>query len=388
MARIAHFDCFSGISGDMVLSAVIAAGVEADAIRTALDSLGLPITLEVETVKRCGLAATKATIVAPDEENYRFLPDIEAIIARSSLSSRQQAMASAIFGRLARAEAVAHGMPVEKVHFHEVGALDSIADILGAAVGLDLLGVERFTSSPVPTGSGNVTCAHGLMPIPTPATAELLKGIPLAASTVKAELTTPTGAAILTSVVTEFGSMPAMTIESIGLGAGGRDLMDQPNILRIFVGTSEYSGSYESEESDKVWVLETNLDDIPAEIVGYCFERLFEAGAMDVFAMPIQMKKNRPALVLSVITSSQKIGELESIIFRETATFGIRRYEAHRSKLQRKRIELETRWGIVAGKSGWRVNGLEVIAPEYEDCARLARQFDIPLRAIYASIRS
>src|SRR6478736_7656373 len=202
--RVAHFDCFSGISGDMVLGAVIDAGVPADVIRAALDSLGLPIRLEVERVIRCGFAATKATVAAADQEDYRFLPDVEAIIARGALTPRQSERAVAIFRKVAAAEAAVHGMPLERVHFHEVGALDSIADIVGAAVGLDLLGVEKFTSSPVPTGTGTVKGAHGIMPIPTPGTAELLKGVPLAPSTVKAELTTPTGAAILTTVVSEY----------------------------------------------------------------------------------------------------------------------------------------------------------------------------------------
>src|SRR3954467_13265119 len=192
--RVAHFDCFSGISGDMVLGAVAAAGVDPAPIRAALDSLGLPIRLEIEAVKRCGFAATKATVEAEDQEDYRFLPDIEAILAKGKLTDRQRELALNIFRKLARAEAAAHGMPLERVHFHEVGALDSIADIVGAAVGLDLLGVEKFTSSPVPTGTGTVKAAHGVMPVPTPGTLELLKGVPLAPSKVEFELTTPTGA--------------------------------------------------------------------------------------------------------------------------------------------------------------------------------------------------
>jgi uncharacterized protein (TIGR00299 family) protein len=237
--RVAHFDCFSGISGDMVLGAVIDAGVPADAVRAALDSLGLPIKLEVERVIRCGFAATKATIEAADQEDYRFLPDVEAIIAKGSLTPKQRELAAAIFRKIATAEAAAHGMPLERVHFHEVGALDSIADIVGAAVGLDLLGVERFTSSPVPTGAGTVKAAHGVMPVPTPGTLELLKGVPLAPSKVEFELTTPTGAAILTSVVTEYTATPAMTVERVGHGAGTKDFLDRPNILRLMVGTAE-----------------------------------------------------------------------------------------------------------------------------------------------------
>src|SRR6516165_3308706 len=214
--RVAHFDCFSGISGDMTLAALIDAGVDAEAIREGIGSLGLPVQLEVEKVRKGGFAATYVRVEAPAEDNHRFLPDVEEILQRGSLTERQRRLALRIFRRLAEAEAAAHGMPLERVHFHEVGALDSIADIAGAAVALDLLGAERVTSRAVPTGSGMVKCAHGLMPIPAPGTAALLKGVPIAPSTIKAELTTPTGAAILTTVVQEWVEQPVMTIERIG----------------------------------------------------------------------------------------------------------------------------------------------------------------------------
>ena len=383
--RVAHFDCFSGISGDMVLGALIDAGVSVDAIRVALDSLGLPIRLEAEKVKRCGFAATKATVEAADQEDYRFLPDVEAILAKGNLTPRQRELASSIFRKVAVAESVAHGMPLERVHFHEVGALDSIADIVGAAVGLDLLGVERFTSSPVPTGTGTVKCAHGIMPVPTPGTAELLRGVPLATSTVKGELTTPTGAAILTAVVSEYTAAPAMTIERIGHGAGTKDFLEQPNILRLFLGSAATPS--EAAEADTVVVLETNIDDAPPEFIGYCFERLLEAGALDVFTIPIQMKKNRPGVLLSVIAEPDKAADLESILFRETATFGVRRYRAERTKLQREMVTVQTPWGPVKGKRGRGSDGLEVFSPEYEDCARIAREHGVPLREVYAAVR-
>lgn len=385
--RVAHFDCFSGISGDMVLGAVLDAGVSPDAIRTALDSLGLPITLEVERVKRCGFAATKATITAPDQDDYRFLPDIEAILARAALTPRQRDLTLAVFRKLAAAEAAAHGMPMERVHFHEVGALDSIADIVGSSVGLDLLGVERFTSSPVPTGKGTVKAAHGVMPIPTPGTLELLKGVPLATSNVEFELTTPTGAAILTTVVKEYTATPAMTVERIGHGAGTKDFLDRPNILRLLVGEASPLQEVGFAETDTVIVLETNLDDVPSEVIGYCFEQLFSAGALDVFAVPIQMKKQRPGVLLSVICEPAKAAELEVILFRETATFGIRRTVAQRSKLRREAVSVDTPWGPVRAKRGWAGNGFEVLTPEYEDCARVAREHGIPLREVYAAVR-
>ncbi len=383
--RVAHFDCFSGISGDMVLGALVDAGVSVEAIRAALDSLGLPIRLEIEKVKRCGFAATKATVEAADQEDYRFLPDVEAILAKGTLTPRQRELASTIFRKVAVAESVAHGMPLERVHFHEVGALDSIADIVGAAVGLDLLCVERFTSSPVPTGTGTVKCAHGIMPVPTPGTAELLKGVPLATSTVKGELTTPTGAAILTAVASEYTAAPAMTIDRIGHGAGTKDFLEQPNILRLLIG--EANPERAGAERDTVVVLETNIDDAPPEFVGYCFERLLEAGALDVFTIPIQMKKSRPGVLLSVIAEPDRAADLEAILFRETATFGIRRYRAERTKLQREMVTVQTPWGPVKAKRGRRSDGLEVLSPEYEDCARVAREHGVPLREVYAAVR-
>jgi uncharacterized protein (TIGR00299 family) protein len=384
--RVAHFDCFSGVSGDMVLGAVIDAGVPADAIRAALDSLGLPIKLEIEKVKRCGFAATKATVEAADQEDYRFLPDVEAILAKGALTPKQRELATTIFRKVAVAESTVHGMPLERVHFHEVGALDSIADIVGAAVGLDLLGVEKFTSTPVPTGSGSVKCAHGIMPVPTPGTAELLKGVPLAPSVIKTELTTPTGAAILTTVVSEYTATPAMTIERIGHGSGTKDFMEQPNILRLMVGTANPDRKV-GGETDTVTVLETNLDDISPEVVGFCIERLFAAGALDVFAVPVQMKKNRPGVLLGVICEGAKAADLEAVLFRETGTFGVRRTTATRAKLQREVVEVQTPWGPVKAKRGWRGDGFEVLTPEYEDCARVAREHNVPLRDVYAAVR-
>jgi uncharacterized protein (TIGR00299 family) protein len=383
--RIAHFDCFSGISGDMTLGALIDAGVDAAAICTAVDSLGLPVKIEVEKVRKGGFAATQVFVEALQEHEHRHLPDVEAIVARGALTEAQRSLALRIFRRLAEAEAAAHGLPLDKVHFHEVGALDSIADIVGAAVGLDLLGVERFPSRSVPTGQGMVQCAHGLMPIPAPGTAELLKGVPLAASPIKSELTTPTGAAILTTVVTEWMESPAMTVERIGCGAGRREFVEQPNLLRLFVGTT--TDAPNDAENDHIWVLETNLDDVAAEVIGYCFEQLFAAGALDVFATPIQMKKNRPGVLLSVLAREESVPTLEAVLFRETETFGVRRYPAQRSKLRREAVTVQTPWGPIKGKRGWRAGGPEVFTPEYEDCARAARDNGKPLREVFGEVR-
>jgi uncharacterized protein (TIGR00299 family) protein len=377
--RVAHFDCFSGISGDMTLAALIDAGVDAEAIRGGLSSFGLPIRIEVEKVRKGGFAATAVRVEAPDEAGHRFLPEVEEILGRGSLTSRQRDLALRIFRRLAEAEAAVHGLPLERVHFHEVGALDSIADIAGAAIGLDLLSAERFTSRPVPTGSGMVRCAHGLMPVPAPGTAELLKGVPLAPCTIQAELTTPTGAAILTAVVHEWLEAPAMAVERIGYGAGRRELDEQPNLLRLFVGTTATPA-----QSDHAWVLETNLDDLPAEVIGYCYDLLLAAGALDVFSTPVFMKKNRPGVLLTVLAPEARVPALEEILFRETSTLGVRRYRVSRHKLQRRPCTVTTPWGPVQGKLGWLEGRAPVFAPEYEDCARVARQHGVALREVYA----
>jgi pyridinium-3,5-bisthiocarboxylic acid mononucleotide nickel chelatase len=370
--RVAHFDCFSGASGDMILGALIDAGVDADAIRAGLDSLGLPIKLTVERVKRGGVVATHARVEAPHEHAHRHLHHIEAIIDKGQLSDRQKSLAKGFFRRLGEAEAAVHGTSIEKVHFHEVGALDSIADFVGAAIGLDLLGAERITSRSVPPGSGTIQCDHGLMPVPAPATALLLRGVPLASSTIDTELTTPTGAAILTSVVAEWTDSPAMTVERIGHGAGTKDFKTQPNVLRLLVGTAANPA-----DADTVWLLETNLDDVPGEVIGFTTERLLAAGALDVWTTAIQMKKQRPGVVLSVLAHDHKFGELESIMFRETGTLGVRRCRYSRTKQPRPEGTVQTPWGPVRLKAG---------KPEYDDCARLAREHGVPLREVYKRI--
>lgn len=385
--RVLHFDCFSGISGDMTLGALFDAGAPQQAVLDAIASLGLPITIEVDKVRKGGFAATQVRVDAPEEEEHRFLPDIEAILAKGSLTPSQRDLALRIFRRLAEAEAAAHGMSIGKVHFHEVGALDSIADIAGVAVAIDLLQIDRFTSGPVVTGSGTVKCAHGVMPIPTPATATLLKGVPLRACSLKGELTTPTGAAILTTLVDEWIDVPAMTIETIGHGAGQKELIEQPNMLRVLLGTAEVGQVSPSGERDRIWVLETNLDDVPGEIVGYAMERLFAAGALDVFSIPITMKKQRPGILLTVLASPDKLDACEEVLFQETQTFGIRRHLMERTKLRREAKSVKTPWGEVMGKVGWREGKPAMFTPEYEDCARVARSSQVPLREVYEAAR-
>jgi len=376
--RLGYFDCFSGIAGDMTLAALVDAGVDRHAIQQAVASLGLPGELAFESVRRGGFRATYAKVVAPEEHVHRHWHHIEAIIDKSSLTPQQKDLAKRIFLKLGEAEAKVHGTDLAKIHFHEVGAVDSIIDIVGSAVGLDLLGVDRFEASPVPTGRGWVKAAHGRMPLPAPATAELLRGVPLAESLVEGELTTPTGAAILTTVAERFTALPPLTIESIGLGAGTRELTGQANILRLFVGTVDLPAA-----SDRVWVLETNLDDLPGEVVGYAMTKLLEAGALDAFVTPIQMKKNRPGVMVSVLCDETKIPLLEDLLFRETTTLGIRRYPVSRHKLKRQAAEVVTAFGPVKGKLGWLGGRPPTFSPEYDDCVRIATAHAVPLREIY-----
>jgi uncharacterized protein (TIGR00299 family) protein len=381
--RIGYFDCFSGISGDMTLGALVDAGVDPRVIQTAVAGLGLDCALTFETVRRGGFRATYAAVKAAPEHAHRHLHHIEQIIDAGRLTARQNELAKRIFRRLGEAEAAVHGIPLEKIHFHEVGAIDSIVDIVGAAVGLDLLGVERFEASPVPPGRGTVRAAHGRMPLPAPGTAELLKGVPLAESDVEMELTTPTGAAILTTVVDQFGPLPAMTVEAIGLGAGTREIPGQANILRLFVGQVAIPAG-----SDRVWVLETNIDDLPGEIIGYTITQLLAAGALDAFLTPTLMKKNRPGVLVTVLCDEPQIAPLEEILFRETTTLGIRRYPVSRHKLKRQSAEVATPYGVVKGKLGWLEGRPPAFSPEHDDCARIAAEHGVALRSVYEAAQA
>ncbi|MCX7428929.1 MAG: nickel pincer cofactor biosynthesis protein LarC [Planctomycetia bacterium] len=378
--RVAYLDCASGISGDMTLGALVDAGVDLGELNAAVGSLGLPgCRLVAEEVRKQGFRATQVTVQYEPEHTHRHLGTILAMIDGSRLSAAQKDVAGRIFRRLAEAEAKVHGTTVEKVHFHEVGAADSIADIVGAAVGFDLLGVERVVASPVPTGSGKVRIAHGLLSIPAPATAELLCGIPLAPSAVQVELTTPTGAAILATLADDFGPLPAMTIQRIGCGAGRRDLDEQPNILRLMVGTSVEQPPGE----DQVWVLETNLDDLTGEMIGYCTARLWEAGALDVFTTAIQMKKNRPGVMVSVLCPAETVGAIEAILFEETTTLGVRRRPVSRHVLARRPHCVRTPWGPVEGKVAWLADGVPRFGCEFESCRKIAQEYGVALRAVY-----
>jgi pyridinium-3,5-bisthiocarboxylic acid mononucleotide nickel chelatase len=377
--RIAYLDCPSGISGDMTLAALVDAGADLAQIQAGIDSLGLPgCRIVAEEVKRKGFRAVHITVEHPPEHAHRHLHHITAMIDRSRLSDRQKDLAGRIFRRLAEAEAKVHGSTIEKVHFHEVGAVDSIADIVGAVIGWDLLGVERVVASPIPTGRGFVTIAHGRCSIPAPATAELLTGIPLATSEVEAELTTPTGAAIVATLAESFGPVPPMRIARIGYGAGARELAEQANVLRLMVGTA----TDEAATVEQIWVVETNLDDASGELIGYCASRLWEAGALDVYTTAIQMKKNRPGVILSALCNAADIERIEAVLFRETTTLGVRRWPASRRKLDRRKHEVNTPWGPIDGVLAMMPGHPPSFSPEFETCRRVAAERNLPLRAV------
>lgn len=384
--RIAYLDCASGISGDMTVAALIDAGVDAEAIRAGIESLALPgVKVHLDEVMRGGFRAKHFRVEHPEQHAHRHLSDIQRIINQSeALTDDQRDLALRIFGAVAQAEATVHGTSIEKVHFHEVGAIDSIVDITAAAIGFDLLGVEEIVCSAVPTGRGTVQIAHGTCAIPTPGTAELLKGVPLADVPVNAELTTPTGAAILKTVVDRYAeSLPAMTVETIGYGAGTRDFKDRANLLRILIGeASATAGS-----TDRVMLLETNLDDATGEVIGYTKRALLAAGALDVYTTSIQMKKDRPGVILSVICNPEDVAALETILFNETSTFGIRRQVIERSVRQRMVYTVESDFGPIKGKLGWRPDEPAIFTPEYEDCAEIAKAHDLPLQDVYMAAK-
>src|SRR5438874_1868757 len=378
--KLAYLDCLSGISGDMTLGALVDCGVELPALQAAIDSLGFPnIKLTSEEVKRHGFRAMKVKVVHEPEHAHRHLHHItEKIDASTVLTPPQKDLAKRIFTCIGEAEAKVHGTTIRKVHFHEVGAVDSIADIVGCAVGLALLSVDRIICSPVPTGTGHIEIEHGRVSVPAPATAEILKGVPLAVSAVPFELTTPTGAAIVKTVADDFGPLPAMTMETIGFGAGDRDLKEQPNVLRLIVGQAG-----DLLASDMVWVLETNLDDISGEVVGHTTAKLFEAGALDVYTTSIQMKKNRPGVLLSVLCGPDLVPKMEKIIFKETGTLGIRRWPASRHKLERRPHSVETSWGKIEGKLAVLSDGSLSFSPEFESCRKIAAEQNLPLKDVY-----
>jgi pyridinium-3,5-bisthiocarboxylic acid mononucleotide nickel chelatase len=378
--NIAYLECATGISGDMTLAALIDAGVDEQALREGIASLDLPdVHLHVREVQRGCFRARSVTIEHPEQHAHRHLSDIVRLIENASaLTDRQRRTALDIFQAIAEAEAKVHGVEISKIHFHEVGAIDSIVDIVGAAIGFDLLGADRIVSAPLPTGRGEITIDHGICPVPAPGTAELLTGIPLRDVPIEAELTTPTGAALVKVLADGFGPLPPMTIERIGYGAGTKEFPDRANVLRLFVGTAAVGAGRET-----VCLLETNLDDVSGEVVGHAKSKLLEAGALDVYSIPIQMKKDRPGVILSILCRPDDADRLEGILYEETGTLGIRRQMIDRSTRARKEHTVSTPFGPVAGKISWFGSGRAEFSPEFDDCARLATETGRPLREIH-----
>ncbi|UCC30387.1 MAG: nickel pincer cofactor biosynthesis protein LarC [Phycisphaerales bacterium] len=376
---IAYFDCFCGAGGDMIVASLVDAGASAEVLREGLASLGLGgYTLSIESVNKQGFAATRFHVQLGEhvQQPHRHLEQIAEILENSGLQRSAKEKATRIFERLAEAEAKVHGTSIEKVHFHEVGAVDAIMDVVGVVLAMDQLHVERVICSPIPTGSGTVICDHGVMPVPAPATSELLKGVPIAACDEAGELITPTGAAILTTLAAEFGPLPAMTVDSIGYGAGTREGHRRPNVLRVLIGETTRNG-----DADEIAVLETNLDDASPEVVGHCMERLLTEGALDVYAVPIHMKKSRTGVVLTVLCEPGRAEAMQRLLFAETTTFGVRRHNAARVKMSRRHVTVNTPFGDIRVKVGER-NGVVTASPEFGDCRAAAEKHNVPLREV------
>jgi pyridinium-3,5-bisthiocarboxylic acid mononucleotide nickel chelatase len=432
--RIAYLDCFSGVSGDMFLGALIDAGVSAKIFENAIEALNIGARIEISRVNRSGITATKVGVIAAGEKDMpgdsrtklalssskgvsdphghshptehthhdhvehhheagapqygRGLADICGIIGKAALSGSAMRNAIAIFEKLGAAESKIHNIPVEEIHFHEVGAVDAIVDIVCAAVGAEALGVDEIVCSPLNVGGGTVTCAHGTFPVPAPATVELLKGVPVYSSGIEAELVTPTGAAIVAVLANRFGAFPEMKIEKSGYGAGTRNLPRSPNVLRIIVGESAAHTDADKSvratqlSQDAICVLEANLDDLNPQVFGYVMDRLLESGALDVFGTPVQMKKNRPGTLLTVLCKPGDADGLAQIIFDETTTLGVRRREEQRQVLARKWQSVSTRFGDVRIKIASLNGSVTSYAPEYEDCRRIAAEQRVPLKTV------
>jgi hypothetical protein len=424
--RIAYLHCFSGISGDMFLGALLDAGLPAELFEETVTALNVGAALEISRVNRSGISATKVDVIvngekdlpresraaapAPHEHAHRHerhhgeghhrdshahqhphgrgLTEIREIVQHSKISDQAKAIAIAIFEKLGTAESKIHNVPIEKIHFHEVGAVDALVDIVCAAVGAEALGVDEFVCSPLNVGGGTVNCAHGTFPVPAPATVELLKGAPVYSSGPQAELVTPTGAAIVATLVKRFAELPAMKIEKIGYGAGSRDFARYPNVLRITVGESTADanageGARATQVSQEtISILEASLDDLNPQVFGYVMDRLLEAGALDVFGTPVQMKKNRPGTLLTVLAKPEDADKLAQIIFAETTTLGVRRREEARQVLARRWSNVSTRYGEVRIKIASLNGSVTNYAPEYEDCRRIAAEQRVPLKTV------
>jgi uncharacterized protein (TIGR00299 family) protein len=400
VSRLLYFDCFSGISGDMVLGALLDAGLPMPALKGALGSLAVDgYHVHAERVLRAGVSATKfivnedgahhePRVPSPEHHGHshshshshphRSLPEIYGLIDKSALSPAGRDRAKALFERLAEAEAAIHNMPVEKVHLHEVGALDSIIDIVGAVFGLEWLGVDQIRSSPLNVGGGMVHSAHGHFPVPAPATVKLLGSAPVYSGTVQKELVTPTGALLVSSYASSFGPIPAMTIDQVGYGAGDNDFPSTPNVLRILVGRAADAPA----AGERVVVIECEIDDMNPQLFGVAMDRLYAAGALEVFYVSVQMKKNRPGTLLTVVGPPNLRSTLSEVIFKETTTIGVRYAELDRECLRREHITVRTAVGDVRMKLAWRDGRLVNAVPEFDDCNALAAASNLAVKEV------
>jgi uncharacterized protein (TIGR00299 family) protein len=425
--RIAFLECFSGMSGDMFLGALVDAGVSSRLLEDTVAALGIGARLEISRVMRSGISATKVGVLVEGEkdlpretpqkhshehkhehshdghahehghtheqethehdhehahEHGRGLTEIRKIISASTISKAAKGTAIAIFEALGAAEAKIHSAPIESIHFHEVGAVDAIVDIVCAAVGAEALGVDEIICSPLNVGGGMVKCAHGTFPVPAPATLELLQGAPVYSSGLQAELVTPTGAAIVKTLARSFGAFPEMKIEKSGYGAGSRDFPGHPNVVRLVVGESRASALAAKTATDTITALDANLDDLNPQVFGYVMDRLLEEGALDVFGMPVQMKKSRPGTLLTVLCKPEDASKLTELIFTETTTLGVRRRDESRQTLARRWKSVSTQWGDVRVKIASMNGTVTNYAPEYEDCRRIAAEHHVPLKRV------
>jgi pyridinium-3,5-bisthiocarboxylic acid mononucleotide nickel chelatase len=377
--KIAYFDCFSGASGDMILGSLIDAGLSPKRLREELKKLRIPtVHLRVKKVLKGGISATQVMVEGKGEKrSHRNLKEILRIVERSGVEAEVKEKSSEIFERIASVEAKIHQTPMEEVHFHELGGLDSIVDIVGSVWGIRQLGIEKIYVSKVNVGSGFVKCEHGILPVPAPATLFLMEGKPIYSSGVERELLTPTGAAILTTLSSEFGPMPLMNVNRVGYGAG-RDNLSHPNLLRLIIGTSESISGKE-----EVVVIETNIDDMNPQFYDYVMERLLAMEVLEVFITPILMKKNRPGHLLTIICSPEKLSSVTKFLLRETTTLGLRWHQEGRAKTDREILTQETKYGKIRFKLAKWEGKVVNLSPEYEDCKRLALEKRVPLKEVF-----
>jgi uncharacterized protein (TIGR00299 family) protein len=379
--KTAYFDCFSGISGDMTLGALVDAGCPFEVLRSKLQGLSVPgWEIAADKVWKNGMAATHVRVRTEPTKTHRSLATIREILDQSDLASEVKHRADAIFTRLGEAEAVVHDVPLEKVHFHEVGAVDAVIDIVGACIGFSELGIESFSCSPLNVGGGTAKTAHGILPVPAPATARLLMGKPTYSNGVPKELVTPTGAAIVATVCESFGPLPAMKVSAIGYGAANADLEIQPNVLRIMLG--EVAGPSIEAHDGAIRVLEANIDDMNPQIFGYLLEKALAAGALDVFATAIYMKKNRPGMLVSILCKPQDESKFKAMLFTETTTLGLRSHLVDRYALPREHVTVTTRFGKIRVKVSRSEGRIQHASPEFDDCRKLAEEKHVPLQEV------